>query len=207
MAALRDDASRRAPRPRSRYERGDVRDRGSTARRRRVRAALARARPELHGVELRAAADAEAAPARRSRSTRPTSSFLGSTDGARCVRHARQRLRRRCSGAASTPTDATTPSTGIAAARRRQREDAVRGDRGGRGVAALEPHRSRTTSTRSRRRPGIPPLVWFVTQGKEGYCQHYAGAMALMLRSLGIPSRVAAGFVSGKYNASKKHGR
>lgn len=42
-----------------------------------------------------------------------------------------------------------------------------------------------------------PPLVEFVLQGREGYCQHYAGAMALMLRMLGVPARVAAGFVSG----------
>ena len=33
---------------------------------------------------------------------------------------------------------------------------------------------------------------------KRGYCQHFAGAMALMLRSLGIPARVAVGFTSGK---------
>jgi len=43
-----------------------------------------------------------------------------------------------------------------------------------------------------------PPLVEFVLETREGYCQHYAGAMALMLRMLGVPSRVAAGFVSGE---------
>ena len=37
----------------------------------------------------------------------------------------------------------------------------------------------------------------FVTQTKAGYCQHYAGAMAVMLRMLGIPARVAVGFTSG----------
>jgi protein-glutamine gamma-glutamyltransferase len=42
-----------------------------------------------------------------------------------------------------------------------------------------------------------PPLVTFVTQTKAGYCQHFAGAMALMLRLLGVPSRVAVGFTSG----------
>jgi transglutaminase-like putative cysteine protease len=47
---------------------------------------------------------------------------------------------------------------------------------------------------------GEPPLVAFVTQTKRGYCQHFAGAMALMLRYLGIPARVAAGFTSGMYN-------
>ena len=46
---------------------------------------------------------------------------------------------------------------------------------------------------------GLPPLAHFVTEGKRGYCQHFAGAMALMLRFLGIPARVAAGFTSGKY--------
>jgi transglutaminase-like putative cysteine protease len=44
-----------------------------------------------------------------------------------------------------------------------------------------------------------PPLVAFL-QTKRGYCQHYAGAMALMLRYLGIPARVAAGFTSGRYD-------
>jgi transglutaminase-like putative cysteine protease len=48
--------------------------------------------------------------------------------------------------------------------------------------------------------PGRPPLVDFVERTQRGYCQHYAGAMTLMLRYLGIPSRVAAGFTSGTYN-------
>ena len=38
-----------------------------------------------------------------------------------------------------------------------------------------------------------------VIDTKTGYCQHFAGAMALMLRLLGIPARVAAGFVPGHY--------
>lgn len=46
-------------------------------------------------------------------------------------------------------------------------------------------------------RVGGAPLVAFVTRTKAGYCQHYAGAMALMLRMLGIPARVAVGFTSG----------
>ncbi len=46
---------------------------------------------------------------------------------------------------------------------------------------------------------GLPPLAQFVADGKRGYCQHFAGAMALMLRMLGIPTRVAAGFTSGTY--------
>ena len=46
---------------------------------------------------------------------------------------------------------------------------------------------------------GAPPLAHFVAEGKRGYCQQFAGAMALMLRMLGIPARVAAGFTSGTY--------
>jgi len=44
-----------------------------------------------------------------------------------------------------------------------------------------------------------PPLVYFVTESRAGYCQHFAGAMAVMLRLLGIPARVAVGFTSGTY--------
>ena len=50
---------------------------------------------------------------------------------------------------------------------------------------------------------GMPPLVAFVTRTQQGYCQHFAGAMALMLRYLGIPARVAAGFTSGAYDADR----
>jgi transglutaminase-like putative cysteine protease len=48
---------------------------------------------------------------------------------------------------------------------------------------------------------GVPPLVDFVVRTRQGYCQHYAGAMALMLRYLGIPARVGAGFTSGRYDS------
>jgi len=47
-----------------------------------------------------------------------------------------------------------------------------------------------------------PPLVGFVVQTRSGYCQYYAGAMALMLRYLGVPARVAVGFTSGSYKPS-----
>jgi hypothetical protein len=46
----------------------------------------------------------------------------------------------------------------------------------------------------------VPPLIDFVTRHRHGYCQHFAGAMALMLRYLGIPARVGAGFTTGRYN-------
>jgi transglutaminase-like putative cysteine protease len=40
-------------------------------------------------------------------------------------------------------------------------------------------------------------LVQFLTDQKLGFCQQYASAMALMLRTIGIPARVATGFTSG----------
>jgi transglutaminase-like putative cysteine protease len=35
-------------------------------------------------------------------------------------------------------------------------------------------------------------------RGRSGYCQHYASAMVMMARSLGLPARVAAGFAPGE---------
>jgi tetratricopeptide (TPR) repeat protein len=47
-------------------------------------------------------------------------------------------------------------------------------------------------------KPGIAPegdqLKYFLFESKKGYCSYYAFAMTLLLRSLGIPSRVAVGF-------------
>jgi transglutaminase-like putative cysteine protease len=41
------------------------------------------------------------------------------------------------------------------------------------------------------------PLPAFLSQDRAGYCQQFSGSMALMLRMLGIPSRVATGFAPG----------
>ena len=41
------------------------------------------------------------------------------------------------------------------------------------------------------------PLPAFLSDDQAGYCQQFSGTMALMLRMLGIPSRVAAGFATG----------
>lgn len=42
------------------------------------------------------------------------------------------------------------------------------------------------------------PLRAFLFDGRAGYCEQFSGAMALMLRMLGIPARVAAGFSPGR---------
>lgn len=41
------------------------------------------------------------------------------------------------------------------------------------------------------------PIVTFLFGDKLGYCQQFAGAMALLLRMGGVPARVAAGFATG----------
>jgi len=45
------------------------------------------------------------------------------------------------------------------------------------------------------------PLSSFLFEERAGYCQQFSGAMALMTRMLGIPSRVVAGFAPGSYDA------
>ncbi len=44
------------------------------------------------------------------------------------------------------------------------------------------------------------PLANFLFERKKGHCEYFASAMAVMLRSLGIPARVVTGFQSGIYN-------
>lgn len=41
-------------------------------------------------------------------------------------------------------------------------------------------------------------LVDFLERGKTGYCEQFASAMAVMLRTVGVPARVAIGFTPGK---------
>jgi transglutaminase-like putative cysteine protease len=48
--------------------------------------------------------------------------------------------------------------------------------------------------------PVPDPLSDFLFVRKEGYCEYFASAMAVMLRAQGIPSRVATGFQSGYFN-------
>jgi hypothetical protein len=50
------------------------------------------------------------------------------------------------------------------------------------------------------RQPVRDPLADFLFVRKEGYCEYFASAMAVMLRTEQIPARVATGFVNGYYN-------
>jgi len=44
------------------------------------------------------------------------------------------------------------------------------------------------------------PIAHFLFERKMGHCEYFASVMAVMLRAVGIPSRVATGFQSGAYN-------
>lgn len=47
---------------------------------------------------------------------------------------------------------------------------------------------------------GMETIENFLTDERQGYCEQFASAMAMMARSLGIPARVAVGFLSGERN-------
>ncbi|CAM3869447.1 DUF3488 domain-containing protein [Nocardiopsis gilva] len=45
--------------------------------------------------------------------------------------------------------------------------------------------------------PGADPLSHFLFASRVGYCEQFAGSMALMARQVGIPARVATGYTAG----------
>lgn len=51
--------------------------------------------------------------------------------------------------------------------------------------------------------PGIDKVDYILFTRPEAYCDYYATAMIVMLRSQGIPARLAAGFARGVYNDDK----
>lgn len=57
-------------------------------------------------------------------------------------------------------------------------------------------HRYTLTPLPSSR--GVDPMLDFLCRHRQGYCVHFAGALALLCRSQGIPARVVTGFASGE---------
>jgi len=49
---------------------------------------------------------------------------------------------------------------------------------------------------------GVDRIDWFLFELRQGYCTYYATAMVVMLRSLGVPARMVAGFAEGEWDAS-----
>lgn len=64
----------------------------------------------------------------------------------------------------------------------------------------------------SSRDPKIDPVEDFIVNRKTGHCEYFASALALMLRAVGIPSRIVSGFkggsvnvLSGNYEVEQRH--
>jgi hypothetical protein len=53
----------------------------------------------------------------------------------------------------------------------------------------------------SPRDPKVDPLEDFLVNRKTGHCEYFASALALMLRSVGVPTRLVSGFKGGTINA------
>lgn len=46
--------------------------------------------------------------------------------------------------------------------------------------------------------PGSDPIHWFLFRWKNGFCNYYASAEVLLLRSAGIPARLVVGYAEGE---------
>ncbi len=51
---------------------------------------------------------------------------------------------------------------------------------------------------------GIDPVHYTLFESQEGYCNYYASAMAVMLRSQGVPARVVSGYAQGEYDEASQ---
>ncbi len=50
-------------------------------------------------------------------------------------------------------------------------------------------------------RLGLNPTDEFLFETRQGFCEHYASAFALLMRIGGIPARVVLGYLGGEFNA------
>jgi hypothetical protein len=78
-------------------------------------------------------------------------------------------------------------------------------------VSAVTPHESITAvlthllsgyqySLDAETTTSLHPIDDFLFRRKTGYCEHYATAMVIMLRTLGIPARLVTGFLATEWN-------
>lgn len=51
---------------------------------------------------------------------------------------------------------------------------------------------------------GVEPVDWFLFDYGVGFCNWYASAEVIMLRSLGIPARLAVGYAQGEYDQGQR---
>jgi len=65
-------------------------------------------------------------------------------------------------------------------------------------VHYLQQHYGYTTQL--QKSAGQEPLDYFLFERKRGHCEYFASALAVMLRTLGIPSRSVNGYLGGEWN-------
>ena len=71
-------------------------------------------------------------------------------------------------------------------------------------VRAIERHLAGNDFSYSETpRPSRTPLADFLLRDHVGYCQHFSGAMAMLLRMGGVPARVATGFSPGARDSER----
>ena len=52
---------------------------------------------------------------------------------------------------------------------------------------------------------GNNPVDVFLFDTQQGFCEHYASAFAVMMRSAGIPARIVLGYQGGELNPKAGH--
>jgi transglutaminase-like putative cysteine protease len=66
-------------------------------------------------------------------------------------------------------------------------------------ILAIQTHlRSFTYDDRAPAGHGVDDMLHFLEDSRRGYCEQFAGAMAVLVRALGHPARVAIGFLPGE---------
>jgi len=53
--------------------------------------------------------------------------------------------------------------------------------------------------------PDMSVIDYFLFNSKKGFCEHYSTSMALMLRTIGIPSRIVTGFYVGNISPAGEY--
>ncbi len=82
-------------------------------------------------------------------------------------------------------------------------ERVVQGARNDLEKARRIEHHLKTTfgySLKAGRIPRSDPLGHFLFESRSGHCEFFASAMTIMLRTLGIPARMVAGYQEGEFN-------
>mgnify|MGYP006288467193 CR=1 FL=1 len=94
------------------------------------------------------------------------------------------------------------PGTFFALAKRLEAAGEDRVSRVAAAMAHLSPKKGFHYSTRLESVPrGYDPVAYFLFKAKQGHCEYFASALALLLRAMDIPARLVTGFVGGRWNA------